>query len=412
VIVHPILRVIARLNTGGPAIHTVLLSAGLTEGRWRTRLVTGVVDPGEGDMGYFARAHGVEPIVITELGRRPDPAGDLRALAKLVALFWRERPAIVHTHTTKAGALGRAAALLYNIGAVLCGRPRARIVHTFHGHLFHGYFAAPVARALVWGEWMLALVTDRIVTVSDSVRDDLVDRYRICARRKITVVPLGFDFEWVDDLDSHAGEMRRTFRMPADAVVVGLVGRLTEIKNHALLFSAFSRMKRDTIRALILGDGELRADLEAMVADLGLGGEITFTGWQRDRAQMFVDLDIVCLTSRNEGTPVALIEAMAAGRAFVSTKVGGVADLMVGEPTSHPDGFEIYANGILTRPDEPDSLAAALTHLAARPELRRAMGAVGQAAVLKRFGKERLLEEMEAIYADLIDTNGQNACAR
>ena len=407
-----VIRVIARLNTGGPAIHTVLLSAGLADGRWRTRLVTGVVDAGEGDMTYFARANGIEPTVIAELGRRPALTGDLRAFAKLLALFWRERPDIVHTHTTKAGALGRAAALLYNLAALACGRRRARIVHTFHGHLFHGYFAAPIARALVWGEWMLALMTDRIVTVSDSVRDDLVDRYRICPLRKVTVVPLGFDFEWVNHLDEHAGSMRRALHLPSDAVVVGVVGRLTEIKNHALLFSALSRMKRDTIRALILGDGELRTALEATVVDLELGDEVVFTGWQRDRAQMFADLDIVCLTSRNEGTPAALIEAMAAGRAFVSTKVGGVADLMVGEPTSHPAGFEIYANGILTRPDEPDILAAALTHLAARPELRRAMGAVGQAAVLKRFGKERLLEEMEAIYTGLIDADGRVACAR
>jgi glycosyltransferase involved in cell wall biosynthesis len=374
--------------------------------------VTGVVDADEGDMTYFAHEHGVRPIVIPELGRRPDATADLRAFCKLVALFWRERPDIVHTHTTKAGALGRAAALVYNAAAWLTGRRRARIVHTFHGHLFHGYFAAPITRVLLWGERALALFTDRIITVSDSVKADLVARYRVCAERKVTVVPLGFDFGWVARLDEQAGVMRREFGVPRDTAVIGVVGRLTEIKNHGLLFSALSRMKRDNMKALILGDGELRADLEAMVADSGLEGEVVFTGWQRDPARMFADLDIVCLTSRNEGTPVALIEAMAAGRPFVATQVGGVADLMVGEPSPHPEGFDVYANGILTRPDDPDVLAAALTHLAGRPDLRRAMGAVGQAAVLKRFGKERLVEEMEAIYAGLVDGHERSGCAR
>ena len=398
-----IVRIIARLNTGGPAIHTVLLSAGLHDERWQSRLVTGVVGPDEGDMTYFAHEHGVRPTIVAELGRRPDATADLRAFGTLVALLWRERPDIVHTHTTKAGALGRAAALVYNVAARLSGRRRARIIHTFHGHLFHGYFAAPIARGLVWGERALACFTDRIITVSVSVKADLVKRYRVCADTKVSVVPLGFDFGWVTRLDEQAGVLRREFRVPAGAVVVGVVGRLTDIKNHALLFSALSRMKRDNMRALILGDGELRADLKAMVAELGLGGEVVFTGWHRDPARMFADLDIVCLTSRNEGTPVALIEAMAAGRPFVATQVGGVADLMVGEPSPHPAGFDVYANGILTRPDDPDVLAAALAHLAERPDLRRAMGAVGQAAVLKRFGKERLVEEMEAIYAGLLD---------
>jgi glycosyltransferase involved in cell wall biosynthesis len=407
-----IVRVIARLNTGGPAIHTVLLSAGLDDERWHSRLVTGIVGADEGDMTYFAHEHNVRPTVIAELGRRPDATADVRAFCKLVALFWRERPDIVHTHTTKAGALGRAAALVYNAAGRLTGRPRARILHTFHGHLFHGYFAAPIARALVWGEWALAFFTDRIITVSLSVKADLVERYRICADAKVTVVPLGFDFGWVERLDEQSGVLRREFRVPRGTVVIGLVGRLTDIKNHPLLFSALSRMKRANMRALILGDGELRADLEAMVADLGLGGEVVFTGWQRDPARMFADLDIVCLTSRNEGTPVALIEAMAAGRPFVATQVGGVADLMVGEPSPHPAGFDVYANGILTRPDDPDVLAAALAHLAERPDLRRAMGAVGQAAVLKRFGKERLVEEMEAIYAGLLDGPGRSSCAR
>lgn len=407
-----ILRIIARLNTGGPAIHTVLLTAGLQEGRWQSRLVTGLVDPGEGDMGYFAESHDVVPIIVPGLGRSVKLSSDLRAFVTLFRLMWRERPDIIHTHTTKAGALGRAAGLVYNLLAPLGRRRRARLVHTFHGHLFHGYFSAPVTQLLVWGERVLARFSDRIITVSEAVRDALVHRYRICAADKVSVLSLGFDFAWVAQVDEWAGSLRREFAVRPSEVVVGIVGRLTEIKNHALLFSAISRMKRDNIRTLVLGDGELRADLEATVAALHLERSVVFTGWQRDPARMFADLDVVCLTSRNEGTPVALIEAMAAGRPFVATRVGGVVDLMVGEPAEHPAGFELYANGILVPPDAPDALAAALTHLVERADLRRAMGAVGQAAVLKRFGKERLLEEMETIYGRLLEDDEVSGCVR
>jgi len=407
-----ILRIIARLNTGGPAIHTVLLTAGLQEGRWQSRLATGLVDPGEGDMRYFAESHHVVPIIVPGLGRSVKLSGDVRAFVALFRLMWREKPDIIDTHTTKAGALGRAAGLLYNLLAPLGRRRRARLVHTFHGHLFHGYFSAPITRMLVWGERILARFSDRIITVSEAVRDDLVHRYRICPVDKVSVVSLGFDFAWTAQVDEWTGSLRREFAVGPSAIVVGIVGRLTDIKNHTLLFSAISRMKRDNIVTLVLGDGELRAELEAAVQMLDLGREVVFTGWQRDPARMFADLDIVCLTSRNEGTPVALIEAMAAGRPFVATHVGGVVDLMVGEPAGQSAGFDVYANGILVPPDAPDALAAALTYLIDRADLRRAMGAVGQAAVLKRFGKERLLDEMETIYGRLLEDDEVNGCGR
>jgi glycosyltransferase involved in cell wall biosynthesis len=326
--------------------------------------------------------------------------------------MWQEHPDVIHTHTTKAGALGRAAGLVYNLGAFFARRRRARLVHTFHGHVFHGYFSAPVTQVLIWGERVLALFTDRIITVSDAVRDALVRDYRICSGKKVTVLSLGFDFDWIARVDELTGSLRREFGVRPSSTVIGIVGRLTEIKNHALLFSALSRMKRDNITTLVLGDGEIRADLEATVDALQLGRAVIFTGWQRDPARMFADMDIVCLTSRNEGTPVALIEAMAAGRPFVATKVGGVVDLMVGEPAQHGAGFELYGNGILVPSDAPDVLAAALTHLIERPDLRRAMGAVGQAAVLKRFGKERLLEEMETIYFGLLEGDEVTGCVR
>jgi len=407
-----IVRIIARLNVGGPAIHTVLLTDGLNARGFASTLVTGMVSESEGDMEYYAQQRNVVPIVIPELGNSAGPIQTLRALWRLIALLRRERPHIVHTHTMKAGGLGRVAALVHNLRARLSGERPARIVHTFHGHLFHGYFSAPVTRLFILAEWVLGLLTDRIVTVSETVQKDLVERYRVCGASRISVVPLGFDFDWVADLDHRAGELRTRYAIPPDATVLGIVGRLTGIKNHTLLFDAVARTGRKDLWVCVIGDGSLREPLEADARARGLEARVIFTGWERQAARIYADLDIVCLTSRNEGTPVALIEAMAAGRPFVATRVGGVPDLAVGEATQQPGGLAVYANGVLVEPGDADALAGALMYVADRPDLRRAMGAVGQAAVLKRFSKDRLLDETEAMYRQLADASGERRCGR
>lgn len=398
-----VLRIIARLNTGGPTVHTVLLTSGLNRERFSSCLVTGVIDATEGDMRYYAEQMNVVPLVVPELGRRPAVGNDIRALFKLYRIIRDHQPDIIDTHTTKAGALGRLAGIMYNCWARIAGRQRAKLVHTFHGHIFHGYFSPLLSWALVMGERFLGFFTDRVIAVSESVKRDLVERYKICREDKVTVARLGFDFSWVSELDDRAGCLRKEFRIPPAALTIGVVGRLTAIKNQALLFSALSRMRRDKIVVLVLGDGGLREELVRTVRELGLENQVVFTGWQRELARMFADLDIVCLTSRNEGTPVVLIEAMAAGRPFVATRVGGVPDLVVGDGRVHDAGFEIFANGILVPPDDPDVLASALGYLAERAEVRRAMGWAGQAAVVRRFGKQRLLEETEMIYAALVE---------
>jgi glycosyltransferase involved in cell wall biosynthesis len=380
--------------------------------RWASILVAGLVDRDEGDMGYFAEDMQVAPVVIPELGRRVKPLDDMRAVVKLYRLLRRECPDIIHTHTAKAGGLGRLAALAHNACQRLARRGPARVIHTFHGHLFHGYFSPPVARLLVFAERAMARVTDRIVTVSDSVKRDLVDRYRICHARKVTIVPLGFDFDWVCELDARRGLVRDEYGVPASAVVIGVVGRLTEVKNHELLLQAMASLPRDDVRLLVIGDGALRPQLEKRSRELGLEGAVRFTGWQRDPARIYAALDIVALTSKNEGTPVALVEAMAAGKPFVATRVGGIVDLVQGEGVSHPAGFEAFANGLLVPPGRVGPLVAALDHLVRDPDRRRAMGAAGQADVHKWFGKERLLSDMEDLYDELLADRRAVECAR
>jgi glycosyltransferase involved in cell wall biosynthesis len=396
------MRIIARLNTGGPAIHTVLLTRDLDRTRFTSTLFTGAVDPNEGDMGYYAEAKGVMPTIVPGLGRTLGPLNLVVTFVRLWQAVRAQRPAIIHTHTMTAGGLGRPAGVLYNLEARLRGWPRARLVHTFHGHVFHGYFSPGVSRAMVLIERILARITDRIVAISDEIAHDLVDRYRVCSRASLEVVRLGLDFGWVERLDDHKGNIRKRYGIPASAVTVALVGRMTRIKNHTLLLEALSRLQRRDLWTIVIGDGELRPEIEAAAAAKGLSDRIIFTGWVRDQAKIYADIDVVCLTSRNEGTPVALIEAMAAGKPFVSTKVGGVPDLVFGGATAHPLGFEVFANGVLVAPDDESALGAGLSYLVDRPAVRAAMGAVGQAAVLKRFSKERLVEEIEAMYETLL----------
>jgi glycosyltransferase involved in cell wall biosynthesis len=262
---------------------------------------------------------------------------------------------------------------------------------------------------MVLAERALALVTDRVIAISGKIRDDLVIRYRVCPERKVSVVSLGLDFSWTESLDEAAGHLRAAHGLPANVVLVGIVGRLTDVKNHVLMLDACARLASPDVRLVVVGDGELRLALEDAARRRGLEHRVLFVGWERDPARIYADLDIVCLTSKNEGTPVALIEAMAAGRPFVSTRVGGVPDLVIGAPIEHGDGFALFGNGILVPPGDVRALTAALEYLVARPETRRAMGTVGRAAVLKAFSEERLAQEIEAVYVDLVGLEGAEA---
>jgi glycosyltransferase involved in cell wall biosynthesis len=405
-----ILRLIARLNTGGPALHTILLTQGLNGGRFSSCLITGMVARGEGDMEYYAESRGVVPIVLSELGRDLSFRNDLRTLWKLYRLFRREEPDIVHTHTAKAGALGRLAGIVYNAGRILSGGRPAKFVHSYHGHIFRGYFSPWKSRLFVFIERLLARMTHRIVTVSESIKRELAEVYRICPLEKITVVPLGVDLSWIGEMARHRSALRREFRVPLDRLTIGIIGRITEIKNHRhFLSGARNLIGKANIHFFIVGGGELQEEMIEVVHEFGLRDLVTFTGWQRDPAKIYADLDIVCLTSLNEGTPVVLIEAMAAGRPFVATDVGGVRDLMVGEGMVHPDGFEIFANGVLIQPNDIGALVAALSFLAERRDIRREMGAIGQQSARGKYSHARLLEDMDSLYTDLLGLGSRRA---
>jgi glycosyltransferase involved in cell wall biosynthesis len=380
-----ILRIIGRLNVGGPAIHVVNLTAGLDPNRYRSLLVTGSENEAEGSMLDFALSHGVRPTVIPEMVTAFSLAPrDAKALLKLYALMRQERPDIVHTHTAKAGFLGRAAARLAGVPI---------IVHTFHGHVLHGYYGAMKNQLLRRVEQSLALVTDRLVTVSEQVRHDLVG-YGIAKAEKISVVPLGFNLD--PFLNSHAqqGEFRREMGLSDEHKLIGIVGRLFAIKNHALFLKSAALIvaREPAARFVVVGDGVLRPALENQAQDLGIADRVLFTGWHRDLPRICADLNVLVVSSDNEGTPVSAIEAMAAGCPVVATRVGGLPDLI-----------DDHKTGRLVPPRDAEALASAVLDLLNNTQTACELGQNAMAAVRQRFTVQRLLSDMDHLYTELLE---------
>jgi glycosyltransferase involved in cell wall biosynthesis len=376
-------RIIARLNIGGPAIHTILLTAGLDPVRFESILVAGVEAVYEGNMLGLAAQKGVQPLIIPQLGREINPLKDWGALVKLYRLFRDWRPHIVHTHTAKAGTIGRLAARLARVPVVL---------HTFHGHVFHDYFGPLQTKVFLGIERFLASLSDRIVTVSEGQRRELA-AYGVASLDKITVVPLGFELDALLNCESLRGQLRRELGIAEGTALVGIVARLTAIKNHRLFLDAARLIVETGQEAmfLVVGDGELRAELEAYVAELGLVERVIFTGWRHDLPRIYADLDVVALSSLNEGTPVSLIEAMAAAKPVVATRVGGVFDVVLDK-----------RSGYLVQSKDTEGLAGGILDLLRAPDRAREMGQKGREAVHLRFTAQTLITNIERLYAELL----------
>lgn len=392
-----IARVIARLNIGGPAIQAILMTDAFNQKGYRSLLLTGEVPPGEGSMEYLASARDVVPIKIASMSRRISWYQDLATFSKLVRIFYREKPVVLHTHTAKAGALGRLAAM--------CSGVPIR-VHTFHGHVFRGYFSPLVTQVFLKVERFLARHTDCIIAISESQRRELVEVYKIAPGEKVWVIPLGIDLDSFLKVSGRDGALRGSLGCNAETFLVGWVGRLTPIKDPDLfLASARCRVRNvGSFRFVLIGDGELRNSCETQAAEAGFEGTVQVAGWKQKLDRIYADLDLVVSSSVNEGTPVSLLEAMASGRAFVSTDVGGVRDLMVG-PARRQGNFEVFENGILV-PRDAKVLAHAIAYLIENPRMRHAMGQVGRSFVQANFSVQRLADDLESLYLSLARSKG------
>lgn len=382
-----IVRIISRLNIGGPAIHTILLSQGLNKDGYRDILICGQASESEGDMVYFAKSRNVEPVLIPELGREVSFGRDIIAFFKIYNILRRERPEIVHTHTAKAGALGRLAALFAGVPIK---------VHTFHGHIFDGYFSPLKASIFLWIERLLAVFTDRLIIVSERVRDEMVEKLKVAKSEKCVVIPLGLDLENFFNCGKLKGSFRKQIGVDDDVLLAGIVGRLVPIKNHKMFLDAALKTRaglRDKkIRFVIVGDGELNDELRRYAGDIGMLEDVIFTGWIEDLAPVYADLDIVALTSLNEGTPVSLIEAMAAGKSIVATDVGGVREIL---------GDQYHA--LLAARGDVNGFADRMIRLLSNSEERDRFGAYCKANVTARYSSEQLLENIKELYRTLIE---------
>lgn len=413
-----VLRVIARLNVGGPAKHVVWLTTGLRERGYETALLTGSIPSGEGDMTYFATSNGVVPEVIPGMSREVS-FRDLMTIWRLYRKFVHFRPDIVHTHTAKGGAVGRMAGLLYRwlTPSTLWGRPRpCKFVHTFHGHVFHSYFSRWKTRLFLAVERLLArLATDRIVVISPEQFREIHQLYGVGRAEQFAVIPLGLDLQAFAEAASRRPILRREWSIADDEVLVGIVGRLTEIKNHALFLHAIARYlevngNRAKVRFVVIGDGHLRAALEAQARALNLGERVFFAGQRDDPENFYPALDFVALTSLNEGTPLTLLEAMANARPVVSTAVGGVSDVVGTPVAAFPDKrYSVHERGLLAASQDVDGFVAALTRLITDPALRQELGDAGPPFVIQNYSRERLVRDIARLYEQL---TGSPGCTR
>ena len=381
------LRIIARLNVGGPAIQAITLTKELKRHGYDTTLLRGREGEREGSMDSLAEALDVHPVLVPSLGRAIRPLADLKALMAIRRTIRRERPSIIHTHTAKAGALGRIAALTTH------PRPRL-IVHTFHGHVLSGYFTSRSERFFAYLERLLARRTDVLVAVSEEVREELL-QLGIGEEQQLRVVPLGFDLERFSMSDEDSGAARSRVRdglgVDRDAPLVTIVARLVPIKRIDLFLRAGLRVVQEVpnARFCIAGDGELADQLKTSSAGRELGDRAVWTGFRDDTPSIYAASDVVALSSDNEGTPVSLIEALASGRGVVGTRVGGV-------PSVVTDG----ETGLLVPPNDPVGLAAAITSLIRDPDRCRRMGDRGRTDVVARFSLERLVTDIVGLYRD------------
>jgi glycosyltransferase involved in cell wall biosynthesis len=382
-----VVRIIARLNIGGPAIQAITLTRLLEARGFGTRLVRGRESAEEGNMDYLARELGVVPTLIDSMRRDPGPR-DLAALARLIAILRRDRPQLVHTHAAKGGTLGRAAALLAS------ARGRPVLVHTYHGHSLTGYFSGRTARLYTSIERWLGRRTDMLVAVSAEVRDDLV-RLGVAGPERFLVIPLGFDLaRFLDDSgrERRRAAVRAEWGLAADEEVITLVARLVPIK-RVDRFLRVARMLAERPRAhfVVVGDGELREALIASADARALGDRLRWAGFRRDIPDVCFASDVVILTSDNEGTPVSLIEAQAAAVPVVGTDVGGVRSAV-------RDGV----TGSLALPEDERGLARAVAAVLDDRGRAAEMGAAGRRHAASSYAVERLVDDHARLYRELL----------
>lgn len=390
-----VLRILNRLIIGGPALNATYLTKYMAP-EFETRLVIGGKDDHEQDATHLTDHLGITPVVIPEMKRAIQPGQDRLAYKKIKAIIKEFQPDIVHTHAAKSGAIGRLAAAACKVPVV---------VHTFHGHVFHSYFGKMKSTAFINIERYLARKSSGIVAISDIQKNELADIYKICPKDKINIIPLGLDLDkFGEDQDRKRAEFRKQYDIADDEIAIGIIGRIVPVKNHSLFVAAAANVLQHTkkkVRFIIIGDGDMRGHMEQEFKVVGIDyayypqdkrhAQAICISWQTKVDEVLAGLDIVALTSHNEGTPVSLIEAQAARRSLVSTNVGGVADVVLNG-----------RSGLVTEPGNAVQFAKALVDLVEDESMRRSFGEAGQQHVQSLYSYKRLVNDMSEYYHRLL----------
>jgi glycosyltransferase involved in cell wall biosynthesis len=330
-----ILRIINRFNLGGPTYNAAYLTKYL-ENDYETLLIGGKHEKSEKSSMHILDNLGLKPIIIEEMQRSIHPIMDRIALKKIKDIIIEFKPDIVHTHAAKAGALGRKAA--YDLGV-------KQIYHTFHGHVFHSYFGKIKTNIYKKIERDLAKKSTKIIAISEIQKQELSEVYKICSKEKIEVIPLGFDFrKFYENQTEKRKDFRKKWKIKDDEIAIGIIGRLVPIKNHVFFINVINKViskSNTSLRIFVVGDGEEKENIIRKVSAHNLDysiddkiATIQFTSWIKEIDEVNAAMDIICLCSLNEGTPVSLIEAQASGKPIVTTRTGGIENIVVENKTA------------------------------------------------------------------------------
>ncbi len=376
-----IVRFQSRIVIGGPALHTFLLSKKLNNADYSTLLIGGGTNSNEKSMESHAKNEHIRIELIPEMGRAIHFYDDLLSLKRFYKILKREHPDIVHTHTAKAGAIGRIAAFFAGVPFVF---------HTFHGHVFHGYFGRLKSYFFVLFERILAKFSSAIIVISDSQRKDIVDVYKIAHPKKVWTIPLGFEWDPFEK-DIEDFDLRKKFNISEDKYLIGIIGRIVPIKDHRLFLDiAIHLLKREKERFhfIIIGDGEDRQMLESLADRYGITDSVTFTGWQKANRALYESIDLVLLTSKNEGTPVTIIESLVSGTPVVASDVGGVSDIM-----------NYYDPKNLISSREPDDYIQRILEI---KDINLKISAEIQTKIKEKYSAERLIRDITRLYSSFL----------
>ncbi|HOZ30722.1 MAG TPA: glycosyltransferase [Bacteroidales bacterium] len=389
-----VLRIINRFNLGGPTYNVAYLTKYLYPD-YETLLIGGMQDKHEACSDYIVKKLGIHAIQIPEMVREIG-INDVTAYNKIKNIIKRYRPDIVHTHASKAGYLGRKAAISEGVPV---------IVHTFHGHVFHSYFNKYTTAIFKKIERDLAKKTNIIIAISDLQKHELCNVHQIAPENKFRVIPLGFDLDrFQQNYQQKRQYFRERYKIADDEIAISIIGRLVAVKNHPLFIKAINNVKQKSskkIKAVIVGDGQLRNGLIELCYSLGLkcsfpeeqtnSADVIFTSWIQDADIVFAGSEITALTSYNEGTPVSLIESQAANTPIVTTNVGGVDNIVLENKTA-----------LLAKNDNLEDFTAKLLQLVENDELRNQMSKQGWDFVKEKFHYNRLINDMKSLYDELL----------